>query len=685
MVQKYKFGNPFRTDAVVREVALCEGEMPYMKKADGEKLSFSYHLEQEDEVYGLGENVRGINKRGWEYRSCCMDEPNHVEDKRSLYASHNFFVVRGKKCFGVFLDAPGIVTFDIGYTHLDEMRVTLEEPDAMVYVFEGDSVLEIVKEFRVLVGRSYIPPKWAFGYQQSRWSYMTEDEIYEVARMYRDNHFPLDSIYLDIDYMERYKDFTIDRERMPHFEEMVENLKKEHIRVVPIIDAGVKVEEGYSVYEEGVEKGYFCKDKEGKEFVVGVWPGQVHFPDVLNKDAREWFGNHYKFLIDKGVEGFWNDMNEPAIFYAQDRLDSTIDEIASLKGQNLDLSIFHKFMGKVMGLSNNTEDYKKFYHETESGRLSHDKVHNLFGYNMTRAAGEAFERICPDKRILMFSRSSYVGMHRYGGIWMGDNKSWWQHMLLNFKMQPSLNMMGILYTGGDIGGFGADTTEDLVIRWTQMALFAPLMRNHSALGTRVQEVYRFDNQDILRNILGIRYGLLPYLYSEFMKAALRDEMYYKPLAFEYTQDAYVSQVEDQLLAGDSVMTAPVFVQNAKGRYVYLPEEMAMVRMRSLDDYDTRRYPAGHHYIEAGLGETLLFVRRNKMLILSKGGEYTEEVKTDSMKVLAFVEDKAVYEWYDDDGMGKDYSNPENIRKITVSADGSCTCEGKPVNLEVEML
>ena len=419
--------------------------------------------------------------------------------------------------------------------------------------------------------------------------------------------------------------------------------------------------------------------------MAGVWPGKVHFPDVLNKDAREWFGNQYQFLLEKGVEGFWNDMNEPSIFFAQDRLDRTIDEIAAFKGKNLGLDTFERFMGLVGGLANNTEDFKKFYHQTENGTISHDKVHNLFGYNMTRAAGEAFERLCPDKRILMFSRSSYVGMHRYGGIWMGDNKSWWQHMLLNFKMQPSLNMVGILYTGGDIGGFGADATEDLVIRWTQMALFAPLMRNHSAQGTREQEVYRFDKQGILRDTLNIRYGLLPYLYSEFMKAALRNEMYFKPLSFVYTDDGFASQVEDQLLAGDSVMITPVFVQNARGRYVYLPEEMAMIRFRSLQDYDTKRYPSGHHYIEADLGETLLFVRKNKMLILSEGGEYTDAVKTDYLKVLAFVEDKAEYEWYEDDGMGKDYENPQNIRKITVSADGACACEGRPVRLEVEML
>lgn len=685
MVQKYIFGSPFQTDAVVCDIACSQGEVPHMKQENGEKLSFSCHLGAEDEVYGLGENVRGINKRGWRYCSCCVDEPNHTEDKESLYAAHNFLVVRGQTCFGIFVDTPGVVTFDIGYTHLDEMTITLAYPDAVIYVFEGTRVLDIVKEFRRLIGRSYIPPKWAFGFQQSRWGYKTEEDIYRVVKMHRDNHLPLDSIYLDIDYMERYKDFTIDRERMPHFEKMVQDLKEDHVHVVPIIDAGVKVEEGYSVYEEGLEKGYFCKKEDGQEFTAGVWPGRVHFPDMLNPEARKWFGEQYRVLLDMGVDGFWNDMNEPSIFYAQERLDSVIDQIAALKGRNLDLETFEQFMGAVRSLSDNGEDYQKFYHQTSEGRVSHDRVHNLFGYNMTRAAGEAFERLCPDRRILMFSRSSYVGMHRYGGIWMGDNKSWWQHMLLNYKMQPSLNMVGYLYTGGDIGGFGANVTEDLLIRWMQMSLFMPLMRNHSAMGTREQEVYLFDKREVLRDTLHIRYGLLPYLYSEFMKAALGDEMYFKPLSFLYTEDAYASQVEDQLLAGDSVMTAPVFVQNGKGRYVYLPEEMAMIRMRSLDDYDTARYPAGHHYIEAGLNETLLFIRPDKMLIMSDGGEYTEDVHTDHMTVFAFVKERAVYEWYDDDGIGKAYDDPDHMTRITVMADGTYMCEGRNVRLAVKML
>lgn len=688
MITKYTYGNPFQTDAVVQKLEVQNGDVPYFTVVKTEEqLQFEYTLENEEKVYGLGENVRGINKRGWIYKSCCADEPNHVEDRTSLYASHNFLVLDGgKEQFGVFFDYPGIITFDVGYTHLNELKITLSEPDADVYVMTGESILDIVKQFRQLIGRSYIPPKWAFGYQQSRWGYMNEDDIREVVKGHREKKIPLESIYMDIDYMERFKDFTVNQERFPDFPEFVKEMKAQHIHLVPIIDAGVKVEEGYDVYEEGIEKGYFCKKENGEYFVAGVWPGKVHFPDVLNKEAREWFGNKYQVLLDQGIEGFWNDMNEPSIFFAQDRMDETFDKIAELKDKNLDLDTFQQFTDLVGSLANNTDDFKKFYHNVDGKMMRHDKVHNLFGYNMTRAAGEAFERLSPEKRILMFSRSSYIGMHRYGGIWTGDNKSWWNHLLLNLRMMPSLNMVGILYTGADIGGFGADATEDLVMRWTQLAMFSPLMRNHSAMGTREQEVYRFDHVEEFRKIINIRYGLLAYIYSEYMKSALNSEMYFKPLSFVYTDDEFASQVEDQLLVGDSLMIAPVYNQNAKGRYVYLPEEMAMLRFRGVDDYDTEILPAGHHYVEAGLFEMLVFVRPDKILVLTDGGEYADEVDCDHVKALAFVKTKAEYVWYEDDGMGKDYENSDNYGRITIEKDGNCVYTGsREKKIEVKLL
>lgn len=688
MIRKYTYGNPFQTDAVVQKLEVQNGDVPYFTVVKTEEqLQFEYTLENEEKVYGLGENVRGINKRGWIYKSCCADEPNHLEDRTSLYASHNFLVLDGgKEQFGVFFDYPGIITFDVGYTHLNELKITLSEPDADVYIMTGESILDIVKQFRQLIGRSYIPPKWAFGYQQSRWGYMNEADIREVVKGHREKKIPLESIYMDIDYMERFKDFTVNQERFPDFPEFVKEMKAQHIHLVPIIDAGVKVEEGYDVYEEGIEKGYFCKKENGEYFVAGVWPGKVHFPDVLNKEAREWFGNKYQVLLDQGIEGFWNDMNEPSIFFAQDRMDETFDKIAELKDKNLDLDTFQQFTDLVGSLANNTDDFKKFYHNVDGKMVRHDKVHNLFGYNMTRAAGEAFERLSPEKRILMFSRSSYIGMHRYGGIWTGDNKSWWNHLLLNLRMMPSLNMVGILYTGADIGGFGADATEDLVMRWTQLAMFSPLMRNHSAMGTREQEVYRFDHLEEFRKIINIRYGLLAYIYSEYMKSALNSEMYFKPLSFVYTDDEFASQVEDQLLVGDSLMIAPVYNQNAKGRYVYLPEEMAMLRFRGVDDYDTEILPAGHHYVEAGLFEMLVFVRPDKILVLTDGGEYADEVDCDHVKALAFVKTKAEYVWYEDDGMGKDYENPDNYGRMTIEKDGNCVYTGsREKKIEVKLL
>ena len=676
MIRKYRFGNPLNTEAVVEEFPVEKGEIPRVEVKEGEKISFA--MTKNAPVYGLGEQVRGINKRGWIYISNCTDDPNHREDTRSLYAAHNFLVFAEEEPFGIFLDNPGKVTFDIGYTQQDTAVITAESWDMDVYFVGGEDLKDIVRQFRHMIGRSYIPPKWAFGFGQSRWGYKSEDDVREVERRYRELGIPLDSIYLDIDYMERFKDFTLNNETFPNFPEFVKEMREKHIHLVPIIDAGVKIEEGYPVYEEGVENGYFCKDEDGKEFVAAVWPGRVHFPDMLNPEARRWFGLKYKFLLDQGIDGFWNDMNEPSIFYSEKRLEKVFEELESFRGKNQDLMTHFRFKGLVMELANNPEDYRSFYHNFngEGKPVRHDKVHNLYGYNMTRAAGEAFEELEPNRRILMFSRSSYIGMHRYGGIWQGDNLSWWSHLLLNIKMMPSLNMCGFLYTGADLCGFGADTTEDLALRWMQFGVFTPLMRNHAALGTREQELYQFSNREACGKMVKIRYSLLPYLYSEYMKAALRDEMMFRPLAFDYPDDPYADQIEDQLMVGDSIMIAPVHEQNATGRYVYLPEDMMLVSMRSPEDYSVQVVEKGHHYVPVAMDELIFFILKNHVIPVAKSAKSVEEMDFEHLSLLGYVTDKAVYELYDDDGNSKDYENPEHYEKITVSGKGTIRQSGK---------
>lgn len=651
MVTRSVFGNPIETDAVLIKpsaVVFQNGEME--KKEDG----FYYTMKDSDIVYGLGESVRGINKRGWKYISSCNDDPVHSEEKRSLYGAHNFILISGDKNIGIFLDTPGKVTFDIGYTKYDTIHIQTETEDLELYVIENETPDAVITEFRGLIGKSYIPPKWAFGYGQSRWSYFTSDEVREVVKKHRENHIPIDSLYLDIDYMENYKDFTINPDAFGDFDELVKEMKEQHIHLVPIIDAGVKKEDGYDVYEEGKANNYFCKDADGNDFVVGVWPGKCCFPDMLNDESREWFGNKYKFLLDRGIDGFWNDMNEPAIFYSEKRMDEIFAKLAEYGKMNLDVQTFFACKDLVLGMSNNDEDYASFYHNYKGQKVCHKDVHNLFGYYMTRSASEAFERIVPDKRVLMYSRASYIGMHRYSGIWQGDNMSWWSHLLMNIKMMPSLNMCGFLYTGADLGGFGADTTEDLMIRWLSFGVFTPLMRNHSANGTRRQEVYQFENIKMFGDILSVRYKLLPYLYSEYMKAALNDTMMFRPLGFVYGQDEIARNVEDQLMIGDGVMVAPVYEQNAIGRVVYFPEKMKLIRFSQGNVIEEQVYEKGHHYIKMPLGDICVFIRDGYILPVAEGGEYVDAVKTDALKLYACGEAPAAYALYEDDGNTKEY-------------------------------
>ena len=667
MVKKYVYGRPFETYAVVNAENVSDAaeseKREFFREADMKKalepyggitwdepengndapaMQYRVRMSDGDVVYGLGENVRGINKRGWVYESKCSDDPNHTESKRSLYGAHNFIIIADADnpaaSKGLFIDYPGRVIFDIGYLDKNELVITVCSGNFTAYVVSpamdgadgsDNHLYSIVRQFRHIIGKSYVPPRWAFGYQQCRWSYMSADEVCGVVDSYRKRNIPIDAVYLDIDYMERYKDFTVNKETFPDFADFVKKMREKHIHLVPIIDAGVKIEDGYDTYEEGRKNGYFCKEADGEDFVAGVWPGRVHFPDVLNEDARRWFGHGYKVLLDAGIDGFWNDMNEPEIFYSETHLKEVFDKIDDYKGKNLDIQSFFEFKGMVEGVANNLGDYERFYHRATQpdgeAVVRHDHVHNLYGFNMTRAASESFKELAPDKDILMFSRASYIGMHRYGGIWTGDNHAWWSHILLSLKMLPSLNMCGFMYVGSDIGGFNDNTTEELLMRWMGLAVFVPLMRNHAAAGTRYQELYRFTDTDVFKNIVTMRYALIPYLWEAYRKAVEQDTLMYRPLGFEHPEDKVAVATEDQIYVGEDIMICPVYTQNAVGRYVYLPEPMTMVRMKSADEYELEKYEAGHYFVEIPAQELVFFIRDGHRIPLYKSAEYAGAV------------------------------------------------------------
>lgn len=631
MIQKITYGTPFATDAIV--LPIKEGTLQHFTLQEtNEGRLFTCDLQKDDIVYGLGETMRGINKRGGRYVSFNTDDMEHRNDMPSLYGSHNFIVIDGSVKFGAFFDTPACVTFEIDYLSSGNVSVLCEQ-DVTVYLIEGTSAYEIVKEFRSAIGRSFLPPLWAFGYGQSRWGYKTKKDYDSVVAGYEKANIPFDYICMDIDYMDRFIDFTLNPKNFSDLGDYSAKLKEKGIRLVPIIDAGVKIEPGNETYETGVRNGYFCLNEQDTPFCAEVWPGMTHFPDFLNPNAREWFGNEYHKLTDIGIEGFWNDMNEPSIFHSE--YSSAFD---------------YQKDGKFR-----ESDYKRFFHTVNGKKVRHYDVHNLFGYMMTRAASEQLSKNL-DKRFLLFSRSSYVGSHRYGGIWTGDNHSCWEHLRQNVHQMPSLNMVGLLYSGADTGGFSGNTTRELLLRWLAVSAFTPLMRNHSMISTRRQECYRFSHTEDFKTIIDFRYKFLPYLYSEFMKAALTDDLLIKPLAFVF-DDERCRTIEDQLMIGENVMMTPILEKGKKTRTVYLPEDMTMVRYNG--SFVCTEITKGETEITVPLNELVFFIRKGTLIPVAKNAVNTTELNLSDVELLG---NGTTYKQYLDDGFTKDCTM-DNVRLL----------------------
>lgn len=646
MITKHTFGNFWQTEAVVEEVPES-GEVRGLNwSASPDRLCFTRMLMTQDRVYGLGETTRGIEKRGNRIVSFNVDNPHHKPDTLSLYGAHNFVVVEGDVHWGFFFDTPARVIFDVDYEGSGVLRAICDTEEMVVYSISGDSALDVVNQFLRAIGRSYIPPLWAFGFGQSRWGYKDRHDFEAVAAGYRKAGIPLDYICMDIDYMDRYIDFTFHRRRFPDFPGFRRKMARQGIRLVPIVDAGIKVDPGNSVYEEGVQKNYFCKNKEGGDFRAAVWPGMTHFTDFFQKDARDWFGQQYRFYTDRGVEGFWNDMNEPSIFYSEytSRLQKK-DAIPDSDGI---------YQSNVSIL-----DYTNFFHNVDGNMVPHMRVHNAYGYLMTRAAGEALEKLM-EKRYFLFSRSSYIGAHRYGGIWTGDNESKWEHLSMALRQMPSLNMCGFLYIGSDIGGFGGNTSRELLLRWLALGVFTPLMRNHSALGTLPQECYRFRNPEAFRDVISLRYRLLPYLYSEYMKAALGAKMYFRPLAFDYPRDAVTFGIEDQLMVGESIMIAPMLEKGKNTRRVYLPEDMTQV-LYDGENFNLTQQRKGWTEVCVMPNQVAFFIRKGCLVPVTKPASHTGEISLTDVELLG---DGREYVQYLDDGFTKEYSLEKHTRILT---------------------
>ena len=632
-IKRFGFGKRIITNSVIKEYKyndIKELNDYFNVSNTKEEYTFCMELNKDTKIYGLGENVKGINKRGCSFISFNTDDPVITEDRKSLYGAHNFLIVSSvKKTFGVFIDTPKAVEYDLGFSDLDLLTIKTSDGFDLYIIEESGNYkeLDIISKFRSMIGESYIAPLWSFGVGQSRWGYKSRQDLDDVMNAFEKKKIPLDMLFIDIDCLDEYKDFTFNDTFYKDGKidkEFFNGVASKGVHLIPIVDAAVKVKDGYFMYEELMKHKGYCADKDGKPFIVGVWPQDSLLPDYLSVAGSEIFGKGYKEYLDLGIDGFWNDMNEPALFYSKNNLNALANHLKGIDYNHFTTRDYEIIRDKVRAVPNNRNDYQSFYHkyDFESGdTLNHFDVHNMYGYKMVEAASKYFEKYNKDanidKKYLLFSRSSMIGSHRYGGIWTGDNAAYWDHLLLNLKMMPSLNMCGYLYSGADVGGFGQTSSEDLLLRWMALGLFIPLFRNHTCNWVRPKDYHLMKNTNIIRNILSIRYAMIPYLYSEYIKAVKNNTLLFTPLAFVFKDDERCSDLEDELLFGDSLLIAPVYKQNANGRMVYLPTDALEVRMTNGTSFKTTPLGKGDHYIKVGIDEVVFFLLDGKVLPLAK--------------------------------------------------------------------
>jgi len=564
-----------------------------------------------------------------------------------IYQSIGFFVALRREqgrglAYGLFLDNTSRTFFDMGKTDPSRLHIGAAGGELNYYVFTGGrerAPRAVLRDYTDLTGRAPLPPLWALGNQQSRWSYFPEARVREIARRFRETRIPADVIYLDIDYMDGFRVFTWDRSRFPDPARLISDLRAEGFRVVLIIDPGIKVDPNYHVYKEGQAGGHFVKTAAGAELHATVWPGVCAFPDFTDPKARDWFGSYYRQHLDEGVAGFWNDMNEPGVFLSEETPKP---------------DLYHHPM-KTFPLDAR--------HAADGQPGTHARYHNVYGMQMARATFESNRRLRPGARPFVLTRAGYAGVQRYSAVWTGDNVASWDHLRLSVTMLLNLGVSGVPMVGADVGGFSGNPSPELYARWLQAAALSPFFRSHSEQVSKPHEPYSFGDEftAVNRRTIEMRYRLLPYLYTVFHEHTKTGAPVMRPLWFEYPSDERTYMADDQYLVGRDLLVAPVVVEATTKRRVYFPRGDAW-----LDWWTGRRYEGGTDAeIEAPLDRLPLFARVGAVIPTQPVVQHTGEMLKTPLTLVAARGGAGTSSFYEDAGEG--YEHLRGASRTTTAA------------------
>jgi alpha-glucosidase len=587
----------------------------------------------EENFFGLGDKSGNMNLRGRHFQNWNTDAYSFNWDQDPLYRTIPFYVgVHDDSAYGIFFDNTFKSYFDFGREDGSKTSFWSDGGELQYYYIHGPHLMDVVKRYQTVTGTHPMPPKWALGFHQCRWSYYPESKVKEIAEGFRSRKIPCDAIYLDIDYMDGYRCFTWNKKHFPDPKRMIKELNNIGMKTVVMIDPGIKVDDSYWVFKEGKENNFFCRRSDDYFMEGHVWPGRCQFPDFTNPVVRDWWGGLYKELVEIGVAGVWNDMNEPAVF----------------------------------GSGTFPNDVR---HNYDGFRGSHRKAHNVYGMQMVRATYDGLKKLMHNKRPFTITRAGYAGMQRYGSVWTGDNVATWEHLKMANIQCQRMSVSGVPFCGTDIGGFSGEPDGELFTRWIQLGTFSPFMRAHSAGDTAEREPWSFGEpyESINRKFIELRYKLMPYIYSTFWEHHRYGFPILRPLVMMEQENQGNHFRQDEFSFGDKLLVCPILEQGATSRTVYLPKGKWY-------NFWTHEILIGEseHLIEAPLEDMPLFVRAGSVIAEYPVMQYVGELHVEEVLLNVYFADYEVNSFFYEDH-GDTFAYEQGIyseKKFNAKGDGT---------------
>jgi alpha-glucosidase len=575
---------------------------------------------EQEQYFGFGEKTGSLCKNNKTLKMWNTNTADMNTKTDPLYQTCPLQIAVRKDGFAhaLFFDNPNYCQFKLNEYHkLPNTSYAAEGGPLCYYVIAGSQLKEVLSKFTDLCGKYPLPPRWVLGHHHSRYEAKESAErILKIASEFRKRHIPCDVIHIDIGHMEGYRSFTWNKKRFPGPAETIKKLKTKQFKTVIMSDPGLKKDPEWDIYKQGVKNGYFCTHKNGAIYHGPVWPGASAFPDFTSSQVQSWWGSLYRIYTESGIDGYWIDMNEPAIF----------TPLLTMP--------------------------RHILHNSDRTRpaLRHKTVHNCYGLLMAKATYQGLSKLRKGLRTFLFSRSAFAGIQRYAASWTGDIKSKWSHLQNSIPMLLNMGLSGQVIIGSDIGGFLGKPTKELFIRWMQLGAFYPFSRNHTTDGSPPQEIWYFGEQaeEICRQALKIRYQLLPYLYTHLKQACDSGVPLMRPLFLEFPADKICldeKAAATEFLIGPDLLVAPVLNKGARQRRVYLPQGNDWI------EWNTCIHYKGGTWIKfpAPLEKIPLFVRKGAILPTSVPVEVSEEIDNQTPIILVFPDQSCHGRFYLDDG------------------------------------